>query len=537
MKQEYDFSKAVRGRFFREGAELQLPISSDRDSNTHQRPNLFDYATSELSQDAVICWLVACAAEGTGDIQECGRAFVRALFRAGVSNGIEGVPVLGANGKPRDPYDGPCDVSDVSSPTPQYCRIDVYFQAKVDGKTVSFIIEDKKDSRDHSNQLARYLEVVIREKKKKELIKPIYFKTGYMFSDERKAVKQNNYSVFKAEDMAKFLGSQDVTQENEILRQYAEYLACQMKMRADAQENWDLNQDHVQWEFMLKLRDRLGNAADEWQPFVPDELSGFPPNSDWLWRGLGRGTSSGRPWTQYWFAKYLFWRLDREMPLRLMIYLSNAGKSVEESNGMMREYRNCFDRALQEEKLSDGGTRRVKGNECTVGSVETAKFQGMTVNKFLDRVKRVHIRFLDMISAKVELMKRLWCEVDSALKEEIRDLPSKSEELSDVSEETIKGFKDHGLYYPFGSRAASLGVVQEEGRIFFGVYYDKNQDEHLELEAALKAALKDVPGGDKPTNEWLWWAWADGDLESYAERIAQGVKPVWEAIKRAGLDR
>ena len=204
---------------------------------------------------------------------------------------------------------------------------------------------------------------------------------------------------------------------------------------------------------------------------------------------------------------------------------------------MMREYRNCFDRALQEEKLSDGGTRRVKGNECTVGSVETAKFQGMTVNKFLDRVKRVHIRFLDMISAKVELMKRLWCEVDSALKEEIRDLPSKSEELSDVSEETIKGFKDHGLYYPFGSRAASLGVVQEEGRIFFGVYYDKNQDEHLELEAALKAALKDVPGGDKPTNEWLWWAWADGDLESYAERIAQGVKPVWEAIKRAGLDR
>ena len=29
MKQEYDFSKAVRGKFFREGAELQLPICSD----------------------------------------------------------------------------------------------------------------------------------------------------------------------------------------------------------------------------------------------------------------------------------------------------------------------------------------------------------------------------------------------------------------------------------------------------------------------------------------------------------------------------
>ena len=226
-----------------------------------------------------------------------------------------------------------------------------------------------------------------------------------------------------------------------------------------------------------------------------------------------------------------------EMPLRLMIYLSKTlGERGGEQWHGMREYRNCFDRSPPRRETI-GGTRRVKGNECTVGSVETAKFQGMTVSEFLDRVTRVHIRFLDMIGAKVELTKRLWCEVDSALKEGIRDLPSKSEELSDVSEETIKEFKDHGLYYPFGSRAASLGVVQEEGRIFFGVYYDKNKDEHRELEAALKAVLKDVPGGDKPTNEWLWWAWADGDLESYAERITQGLKPVWEAIKRAGLDR
>jgi len=31
MKREYDFSKAERGKFFREGAELQLPIYLDRD--------------------------------------------------------------------------------------------------------------------------------------------------------------------------------------------------------------------------------------------------------------------------------------------------------------------------------------------------------------------------------------------------------------------------------------------------------------------------------------------------------------------------
>jgi hypothetical protein len=29
MKREYDFSKAVRGKFFRKGAELNLPIYVD----------------------------------------------------------------------------------------------------------------------------------------------------------------------------------------------------------------------------------------------------------------------------------------------------------------------------------------------------------------------------------------------------------------------------------------------------------------------------------------------------------------------------
>lgn len=534
MKQECDFSKAVRGKFFREGADLQLPICSDRGSGTHQRPNLFNYATSELSQDAFICWLVACAAKATGDLQKCGLEFVRTLFRVGASDRTGGVPVLGPDGEPIC-HNGPCDVSDVSCLRPQYNKIDVYFRAKVDGKRVSFIIEDKKDGSVHSNQLARYLKAAIKEEEEEDLIKPVYFKTGYVFSDERDIVEQNNYSVFEAEDLKRFLEGQDATRENEILRQYEEYLACQMKTRADTQASWDLKQDHVQWEFMLKLRDVVESAAGEWQAFVLDELSGFP---DWTWGGLGRGKNKGGgSWTQYWFAQHLFWRLDQEKPLRLMISLSSAGQSVEESNGMMSEYQSCFDRALQEEGLSEGGARRVRGNERTIGSVATTNFQGMTASEFLNRVTRVHIRFLDMIEAKVELMKKLWCEVDSALKKEIRDLPSKSKELSDVSEETIRGFKEHGLYYPFGSGAASLGIVQEEGRIFFGVYYDENQDEYRELEAALNAVLRNVPGSDQPTNGWLWWTWADGNLkeEEYSGRIAQGLKPVWAAIKRASL--
>ena len=46
-------------------------------------PNIFRYATKELSQDAVICWLVACGREANGDLRECGLSFVRALMRSG----------------------------------------------------------------------------------------------------------------------------------------------------------------------------------------------------------------------------------------------------------------------------------------------------------------------------------------------------------------------------------------------------------------------------------------------------------------------
>ena len=380
-------------------------------NNNPQRPNLFDYATSELSQDAFICWLVACAAEATGDLQECGRAFVRALFRAGASDGIGGVPVLGPDGELTAPHDGPCDVSDVSSPTPQYHRIDVYFQAKVDGKTVSFIIEDKTHTKYHSGQLARYIKDVSTDDEEEDLIKPIYFKTGYVFSDERDTVKKNNYSVFGAENMQRFLGGQDATRENEILCQYAEYLACQMKTRDDAQANWDLNQDHVQWEFMLKLRDRLENAAGEWQPFVPNELSGSPPNSDWLWCRLGRRRNKGgSPFTQYWFAKHLFWRLDSgkmfcvENPLRLMINLRNAGMNDAEIDGRVDEHQECSREIREQEGLEGtvpgrGGVPRTWGKkERTIGSIKTAKFQDMTVCEFLDRVTRVHVGFLGAIA-------------------------------------------------------------------------------------------------------------------------------------------
>lgn len=355
-------------------------------------PNIFTYATSELSQDAFICYLVACANKGqaTSDLQKCGSAFVRTLFRAGASDGTKCVPVVAPDGRPAR-HDGPCKVSDVCAPNRQRYNIDVDFQAKVDGKTVAFLIEDKINTREHSNQLERYLNAV--SKDEQDLIKPVYFKTGYVFSDERDAVKKNNYSVFEAEDLKNFLDGQVATKKNEIMRQYAEYLGQKIKTGAEAIAKGDLNQQHVQWEFMLKLHETLEDAAGEWKHFIPDKFSGLPGD---CWNGLKKAKNiGGSPWTQYWFSNHLFWRISKlthGMPLRLMIFRSSTGVDY---NVVRDEYRSRFNEVLQQEELQAGCDRKRKGNECTVGSIKTAEFQGMTVDEFLDRVKRVHIGFLE----------------------------------------------------------------------------------------------------------------------------------------------
>ena len=113
-----------------------------------------------------------------------------------------------------------------------------------------------------------------------------------------------------------------------------------------------------------------------------------------------------------------------------------------------------------------------------------------------------------MTNARVHLMRKLWDEIDSALKEDIDDLPPKDEdginEPYSVSDDRIKCFITpmrrncyHGLYYSFGRGVASLCVEAGNGdRLWFGVRCHKDHREHDKL----KSALMDV------SNQFTdWW--------------------------------
>ena len=105
---------------------------------TEITPNIFDYATSELSQDAFLCWLIACAACDEQPVQQLGLDFIQFLYDCDSKN---------TDSK---------KVEKLIMLKNQYKKIDVYFQAQVGGKIVSFIIEDKTHTQMHGDQLRRY---------------------------------------------------------------------------------------------------------------------------------------------------------------------------------------------------------------------------------------------------------------------------------------------------------------------------------------------------------------------------------------------
>ncbi len=99
-----------------------------------KKPNIFDYATSELSQDAFLTWLIQWADKDYREIDSslnaCAISFVQELLRKDNSYKIETVEA----GR-------------------QWNNIDVWALVN---NTYFLVIEDKKGTKEHSDQLNRY---------------------------------------------------------------------------------------------------------------------------------------------------------------------------------------------------------------------------------------------------------------------------------------------------------------------------------------------------------------------------------------------
>ena len=174
-----------------------------------------------------------------------------------------------------------------------------------------------------------------------------------------------------------------------------------------------------------------------------------------------------------------------------------------------------------------------------------------------------------MIGARICLLTKLWREIESALGEELSDLPPKTsgyiaedrrmQSCSDISESKItefvrnqKNYKYHGLhyglYYDDEATVDTWLSVEVEHRIYFGVIcLDENRYNKL------KKKLNQEVGSGK---SYKWWPWYKGtgnldlrdptrddlkllsneaERKKYAEGIARGLKPVWGVLKEHGF--
>lgn len=200
------------------------------------QPNIFTYATSELSQDAFIAWLLSWAdvkyKNVDDQLHQLGVDFLKSLLAK---------QQITLN-----------EITDLEIKT-QFYKIDVFVSFKMEGKYYGVIIEDKVHTTDHNNQLARYVDKV-KELNNETIIVPIYFKTGYQVN--LTSIKENEYYHYTVKDLLQVLTQTKVAQiNNDVLTQYHSYVLGK-----------EQQYDEADFESKLYLTEPLSNW--KWWTFV-----------------------------------------------------------------------------------------------------------------------------------------------------------------------------------------------------------------------------------------------------------------------------
>jgi hypothetical protein len=356
-------------------------------------PNLFDYAKSELSQDAFLSWLVAHAdCEAAQPMTVAAKSFIAFLWDV---TGREKAKLIQLTKRP---------------PLHQVEKIDVFFEARVDNIEAVFLIEDKTQTSHHSNQLQRYRELFSTSHPAHEIVL-IYLKTGFHFARDERA-SEHGYAVVDLDDVVKFLRQHKV--DNEI---YADYLARAERMLMEREKGIEMlrspaghktmGQDFVQYTFIRQLAGRCS-----------ENIGGVAVHNG---RSIG-----GAPWTHLRFIRFgavysesvgevVFHRVDARMddtkkkePRKPRFYLSTRqyavvkGKPEARTEKVKRlaRYRQIF---VEARKLVGSSLQFAKATTDNAGANESEIavlfFDELTnsVEAVLKEMPAVHASFVALV--------------------------------------------------------------------------------------------------------------------------------------------
>jgi hypothetical protein len=264
---------------------------SDLDENTTMhRPNLFDYATKELSQDAIICWLIAWARtepanEADRMLRDLGRMFVNALLaKHGKTLSWETVQVAECSDRP------PILQQETVVIDRKRHSMDVLACINDEIARHVLLIEDKIDGHGDVDQLKRYykiltvgLETTSGKTKPTRLgavpekeVRAIYLDTGnHALANAQWIERCTPFRVFNRNDF------------REVLRTYRgahpvvkDFRGRLQRWEDETNSFWDWKRDDQReqwpWSAWQGLYRRLENEIDaEGWGYVPNQQRGF----------------------------------------------------------------------------------------------------------------------------------------------------------------------------------------------------------------------------------------------------------------------
>ena len=215
-----------------------------------KKPSIFKYVTSELSQDAIICYILEWAKlenkEQNERLHNVAISFIDSLFEKFTN------------------ITKPLNYEKIEIKK-QYENIDIL--CFINDK-YSIIIEDKTNTKNHSNQLKRYFDKIKVNFSDTEIL-PIYFKTGEQSNYDN--VIENGYQLYLREDILKVLKTNNTN--NDIINDYTNYLQDIDNSIKSYQtlpiEQWHYNS----WKgFFIELRKKLNDG--NWD-YVSNPNGGF----------------------------------------------------------------------------------------------------------------------------------------------------------------------------------------------------------------------------------------------------------------------
>jgi hypothetical protein len=216
------------------------------------KPNIFEIATSELSQDAFITWLLKWADETNinedFDLYKTGQSFVMSILEVAKFSEIPLIKKVDAGR--------------------QWENIDIWVDIN---EKYFIVIEDKKNSCEHGDQLNKYKQIVNNYYKNEREIIFIYLKTGNESLSSIKNIQEKGWFYYNRGYLLQVLRTS--SSENNIIDDYKEYLA---HIEKDTNSFTDYKQ-LKNWKPSEGLYLWLQNKIEDWTDwnYVPNANGGF----------------------------------------------------------------------------------------------------------------------------------------------------------------------------------------------------------------------------------------------------------------------